>query len=379
MAVRQGRGIISIPTASFDGKFYSRYPKGDAPQSPPNLLSRGLPTFVSSGTAADAVSSNYNNIWQSSGSTATITQDISGLTSAQKATLALFLYCETGVDTTTLYFDVARATGGGGVKSNQPSAYTIQGNTAAGGGAAPGSGWATLLTVTNGYASRKHTFSLSGYNWYRLNITSSSSSVIALKMDLWDVSGGQRDIIHLGDSRTWFGLNHANPHGGSTARDSLGNLMQPTALFYAPTLNTGMSGAKATDINTLVAQWLTDLGSFKIATLNIGTNDALATGWSSAWSTQYQGIVNKLITAGCKVYCESIGDIASSGPHSALAAYNSAIASIVSGTTGAFAGYDEYTFFVNNPSFISGDGVHATDAGFAALRSAKSTFYAGVI
>lgn len=345
----------------------------------PALVSRSLPVSVSSGTSSSVVSSDYNTIWSSTGTSATIALDISTLSSAQKAAMALYWYDESGVDTTTLYFDVARPTGSGGSKNNQPAAYTIEGNTGAGGGAAPGSGWTTLATITNGYASRKHLLTLTSYNWVRMNISSSSSSVISLKMDLWNIAGGNRDILRIGDSRVWFGDCHKNPHGGSSAADALGNLMQPTCGFYAPTLNTGMSGAKASDIDSLIAQWLTDMPGFKYATLNIGINDALASGWSSGWTTSYQSIVNKLIAAGVTPFCETIGDTSSSGAHANLAAYNSAIAGVISGTPGALTGYDEYTFFVNNPSYISGDQVHATDAGFAALRAAKATYYASRI
>jgi hypothetical protein len=352
--------------------------QGSAGLPVPALLSRSLPTFSSSGTAANAVSSNYNSLFQSAGAAVTIAQDVSGLTSAQKASNALYFYCEAGADTTSLYFDVARG-GNGGSRINQPNAYTIEGNTAAG-GTLPTSGWTTLVTVTaNGYASRKHTFSLSGLNWYRLNITSSSGSSVQLKMDLYDISAGNRDILHLGDSRVWFGLNHANPHGGSSAAASLGDLMQPTARFFAPTINTGMSGNKAADINNLLTQWISNGIICKWATLNIGINDALASAWSSAWTTSYQGIVNRLIAAGCTVFCESIGDTSAAGPHANLPAYNSAIAGVVAATPGCLTGYDEYGFFVSNPSFISGDQVHATDAGFAALRTAKAAFYAGVV
>jgi GDSL-like lipase/acylhydrolase family protein len=349
----------------------------------PVLLSRSLPVTASTGTSSAVNSSDYNTWWSSTGSSATIAYDISGLTTAQKTTCGFYWYDESGVDTTTFYFDVARATGGGGVKNNQPATYTIEGNTGAGGGAPPGSGWTTLVTVTNGYASRKHTLSgassLAGYNWMRMNIATSSSSVISLKAELWDISLAVRDMLRLGDSRTWFGTCHKYPHGGTTACDSIGNLMQPTCGFYSPSINTGMSGAKAADIDSLVAQWLTDMPGFKWATLNIGINDALAGSWSSGWSTSYQSIVNKLIAAGVTVFCESIGDTTAATPHAALPTYNSAIATIVSGTPGCLTGFDEYTFFVNTPSYISGDGVHATDAGFAALTTAKAAFYASHI
>jgi hypothetical protein len=351
------------------------------PPSIPVLLSRALNVFTTTGTAANATSSNYNNILQMTAATGSVWMDISTLSSAQKSSLALYLYDEIGPDTTTLYFDLAHATGGGGTQPNLPTAYTIQGSTqAGGGGAAPTTGLSTLVTVTNGYMSRKHTFSAAGQNWVGIVVTASSGSNLQFKCDLWDVSGGQRDILHVGDSRVWFGLNHANPHGGTTACASLGDLMQPTCGFFAPTLNTGMSGAKAADIATLVGGWLGNIPTPTNATVNIGINDATATPWGSGWTTSFQSIVTQLKSAGVqKVFCETIGDSSNATIHGELPAYNSAIAGVITATSGAFAGFDEFAFFVANPSFLSGDGIHATDAGFAALRTAKAAFYASII
>lgn len=296
--------------------------------------------------------------------------------------MCLYWYNEVGIDSTTLYYDLARPTGSGGAQTNLPTTYTIKGSTqAGGGGTAPSTGLSTIVsTVSNGYQSRKHAFSATGLNWIGMDITASSGSNLQLKVDLWDISAGQRDILHLGDSRTWFGLRHSDPHSGGSACDALGNLMQPTTGFYVPTICAGMSGSKASDIDSLVAQWLTAMPGFKAATLNIGINDALASPHSGAWTTSYQSIVNKLIAAGvAKVFCETIGDTTASTPHANLAAYNSAIAGVVSGTSGAFTGFDEYQFYVTTPSYISGDQVHATDAGFAALRTAKAAYYASRI
>jgi lysophospholipase L1-like esterase len=216
-----------------------------------------------------------------------------------------------------------------------------------------------------------------------MNVTSSSGSNIQLKADIWDVSGGSRLVLQMGDSRNWFGNNHGYPHGGSVACDSLGNLMQPVARFYAPVFNLGMSGAKAADIDTLIAQWLTDFGSAqgRIGTilLNVGINDCLASAVSSGFTTPYQSVVSKGIAAGAKVRCESIGDTTASTPHANLPGYNSAITSIVAGTPGAYNGTDEYTLSVNNPSWLSGDGVHDTDTGFAGVRTQRSIDYAGVV
>ncbi len=347
----------------------------------PNLISRGLPVFTSTGTAANATSSNYNNILTLTATSGTIALDISGVAVAQKTTNALYWYDETGVDTTTLYFDVGNATGGGGVKNNQPAAYTLEGNTGAGGGSPPGSGWVTLATIANGLASRKHVLSgassLAGYNWVRMNISSSSSSAISLKLDLWDISRGNKDILQLADSRGWFGNTHKNPHGGSVVCDSLGNQMQSTLGYYVPTINAGMSGAKAADIDALVNGWLTTLGSFYAVTMEIGINDATASPWSSGWTTSVQSIVNKCLAAGItKFFLETIGDSTSAGVHTnILSGYLTAIAGIISGTPGCFAGYDTYTYLNANPGLISGDLIHETDQGFVNVLTNKAVFY----
>src|SRR6202034_3349277 len=125
--------------------------------------------------------------------------DISTLSSGQKQSNLLMWYGESGVDTTTLYYDLAHATGTGGVLNDAPTTYTIDVNTGAGGGSPPGSGWSTLQSVTNGYASRRHALSagaLSGQNWVRMNMTASSGSVYAMKADLWDTSGAYRDGVN---------------------------------------------------------------------------------------------------------------------------------------------------------------------------------------
>lgn len=380
MANRPSRVAISIPKISpTSARYEGRYPQGDRPGAF-SLLSTGLPIFSSAGTAANATSADYNSQLVIPSGAGTVWMDISSLSSAQKVFVAMYLIAESGVDTTSLYYDVARATGGGGSRIHQPATYALKMSTQAGGaGAAPTTGISTIASITNAYASRKHSFSLVGANYFGIDIATSTDSSLQFKFELCDVSGGARDMYIMGDSRTWFGANHANPHGGSVACDALGNLMQPTTGFYVPTLGMGMSGATIGQIDALIAQWLTDNGPPKIMILNAGINDCLASGFTTAFTTAYQSAVNRGIAAGAKVYCETIGDTTASPPHTNLPAFNTAIAGVVAGTPGAFAGFDEFTFSVNNPTFLSGDGVHDNDTGFAALRNARAAFYAPVI
>jgi hypothetical protein len=350
------------------------------PSGVPNLLSRTLPVYTTTGTSSYTTASNYNNIWTSSGTADTIWIDVSTVSSADLASVALYWYDESGVDTTTLYFDVAHATGGGGVKNNQPATYNILGSTISGGGSPPSSGTTIAGVITNGYASNLIKFSLTGYNWVGFQILTSSSSAISIKCDLFDIHLGTRDIWFVGDSRTWFGTCHKNPHSGTVSAAAIADQMQPTAGFFAPFLNLGMSGAKAADMASLVPGWLTAMGAPHSVIFNIGINDATAGPWGSGWSTSFQSAVNSMISAGVsKVFCESIGYTTNSGVASELPTYNSAITTIVNATTGCYTGWDNYTFYLDNPSYISGDTIHPTDAGFAAQRTAQAAFYETLI
>src|SRR6185295_14985598 len=74
------------------------------------LLSRGCPVFATTGTAANATSSNYNSICTSTGTPQEIALDISGLNAGQKASNELYWW-NVG---SQFYFDYTHAGGLGG-------------------------------------------------------------------------------------------------------------------------------------------------------------------------------------------------------------------------------------------------------------------------
>lgn len=350
----------------------------------PNLISRALPVFTSTGTAANATSSNYQNIFFSTAMPTWVAIDISTVPAAQLTSNALYFYNEPDVQS-QLYWDW-NTHGAGGEQLDMPTAYTIEANTSAGGtGLAPTSGWVTLVTVAaNLQCSRKHVLSgasaLTGYNWVRMNIstTSGPDAGVKLKVDLWDIHLASRDIVFFGDSRTWFGTNHGYPDSSSTVSDSIGNQMQPYCGFYPPQIDAGNSGFNCANVASDIGGWLTALPGFKIAVINIGINDCTAQAWNAMWSTNFQTIVNAIIAAGCQCYCESIGYSTDSLPGDP-AVYNTHIASIVSGTPGAFTGLDVYNLWKNNQSWIGGDGIHLLSTGWAAYRPFQAAFYGAVI
>lgn len=338
------------------------------------IVSRSLSAAVSSGTAANLVSSNYNNIVTSSGTPLTAAIDISPLSAAQKASMALYWYN----DASTLYFDFAHK-GAGGDMVNCPTAYTIQANTAAGGGAAPGSGWTTLVTVaTNDYTQREHLLDLTGYNWVRMNITSSSDTNVGLKIDLYDVSAGNRGLMMLGDSRFYFQYIHSNM--GASAVSSMGDLVAAGAFGkVVPQINGGMSGFKVADILSNISTWLALFPGCKYWALNIGINDATASPWFSQWDTDLAAIIQAILNAGRIPLVETIGWSGNSGVNSNILTYNSHIASVIASKPGSYAGYDRYAAWFDNQSWESGDNIHLTDAGNAADRANSAPFYSTFI
>lgn len=341
------------------------------------LLSRSIPVFATTGTAANATSSNYNNVCTSTGTPQEIALDISGIPPNQK-TSNEFYWWNVG---SQFYFDYAHAGGLGGSLTNGPVAYTIDGNTAAG-GTKPTSGWTNLVTVTgNVYTSRKHSIVLTGYNWVRINVTSSSNTNVAIKVDLYDTSQGSALILNVGDSRYNYSMYTNNPSNnptyGTTTCDAFTNLVFPITDFFMPQINMGMSGFNSTDVSPLVSGWMTDFPGAKYATVNLGTNDANQGAFSSAYTTAMTTIVNALQTAGATVYLETIGATTDATVNGRLTSYNGAIPGIIA-STGCKAGADIFTLYTNNINLM-GDALHMGSAGQTLERTFRAAFIAAAI
>src|SRR5689334_4416012 len=223
--LRQARGgsrlacvLALVAVAAIAGS--GRGPSAGAAPSPMPLISRGVPVFASSQIypAASAIDADYATQWRGA-LPGWIALDLSRVPAAQRGQVIVAWYNEpaTSPYDHTLVGDIAY---------NNLRDYTVQANPAAGGTAAPTTGWVTLATVTgNRYHSRTHLVDLSGYNWVRLNITagdgSSGNSDAAINLDVHDASQGAQDSwIFFGDSITEDGMFHHSD--GST----VGNFSQ---------------------------------------------------------------------------------------------------------------------------------------------------------
>ena len=169
------------------------------------IISRDVPAFASSGSANDANDNSFDTMWWSEGVPAWLAYDLSSVPVAQRGRVLLVWYNETNSYDHKSVNEAA---------FNIPSSYTIDINSAPGGGSPPTSGWRTLVTVTNNhYHSRQHVFNMQGANWVRINVTASDGSTdnysVRINMDIYEASYGlENDFIDYGDSITAGSMSH---------------------------------------------------------------------------------------------------------------------------------------------------------------------------
>ena len=149
------------------------------------LISRGLPAFASSGTAANANDDKPNIAWSSEGLPAWLAYDVSSVAAAERQRMLLAWYC---------YFAdymVAEA------KPEQmlPLDYVVEINGAASAASPPDAGWTEVAQVTaNSRSARQHVFDLGGANWVRLSISKSSDAAkVMVDADLYSAPAGGSD------------------------------------------------------------------------------------------------------------------------------------------------------------------------------------------
>lgn len=287
--------------------------------------------------------------------------DLSGVPSSQRQNVVLVWYNDPSTDPydstilTTNYF-------------NTPSSYTIDTNTGTGGGSPPGSGWSTLVTVTNDTRhSRQHAINLNGANWVRMNVTaingSASNNNCAINMDVHDVHVANQDNwIWYGDSITQRGFDHDD---GFINIGTLPAAINAKVSSNFPLMEDGgMGGFKASDMvsGNYLNTWL-PLFTGKYVSLNFGTNDANAGGSPvTNFLSNMTTLVQAVIAAGKvpvihKTICwGSAAGIAANGP-----TINTALASLFASYPSIIQGPDLWAYFSANQSLISNDGIHPTD------------------
>jgi lysophospholipase L1-like esterase len=326
------------------------------------LISRGVGSYASSGTASGANDASYNTYWRSRGTPASLAYDLSKVPPANRRSIYLVWYNDPSYG-----YDHALV---GGPGYNNLGSYTIETN-AAPGGSLPESGWVTLETVAgNVLHSRDSLLPFAGYNWVRINASatdgSPGNSDIALNMDVYDAGGSVVDgWLFTGDSITATGMGHTNL---SVPAESFTNLVGGLTGTFPPQQNAGMPGWSSGDMISHLPQWLRSFHG-KYVTLNFGTNDAASGSAPRVFYANMSTLIKQVLAAGKIPILPTIPWSRDPTHARNIPPLNAQIRELYRAYPEVIPGPDLYAYLERNQSEISADNVHPTDAGYAAIRT----------
>ena len=352
---------------------------------PAPLLSRGVPAYTNDSCgggypASLANDASYDTQWRACSTPSTsapvyIAYDLSAVPAANRGRVIVAWYN----DPITSPYEHGYVSQAG---YDIPSTYTIEGNNAPG-GALPASGWVTLATVSgNTYHSREHVVDLAGAAWVRMRVTATDGSSgnfgVYLNLDVHDASAAVLDSwIFFGDSITQAGLSHNGLGVGTWAQ--LVNAARPS--FYPAYEDGGIGGTLSADGAARIGTWLASFPGHYVA-LAYGSNDA---GYSVSPGTYYANVasmVDAVLAAGKvpivpKIPWGCTGALQANAP-----GLNARIDALYAAYPSVVRGPDLWTYFANNTNLISGDCLHPTNQGYAALRqqwanAMSASVYAG--
>jgi hypothetical protein len=318
-----GLGLAASPAAAFSGG---------------TLISQGLPAY-SSGNVVYSVHNMVDSAYNEYRCTPTCAGiiDISTVPAAERGNDVLTWYNEDNS-----FDNVAE----GNYSYNEPKTFTIDANSAPGGGAAPTSGWQTLKSVSNNiYDAGQYVVNLSGYNWVRMQVTASNGSSgntdAAWHLDIVSCSstcpntGASIDTwLFLGDSIT----NNSMFQVPTSPPNFMQQVNATATAFYPSQINGGMSSWQtstflSTDSATgqpYIEDYLHDFPAAHFVTLNLGTNDLNGSGgnYNDTAATSFESnmakLVQDVINAGrvpvvptvpwAPTKCDSSGALANNNP-----------------------------------------------------------------
>lgn len=331
------------------------------------IISRSVPAFASSGTAADGQDTDYVNMWHIYGAVfpGWLAYDLSGV-SAPNRTSIMAHWMSDG----QAIFDMA-AVDPHEICYSTPGPYKIQGNAAAGGGACPSTGWVDLVVSPDPQTKKQlqHLINFTGYNWIRFYVIEQNEYSVLdgcrIKFDIYDVSsvaaGATGDWLFMGDSITAGVWHNANPFATKVNAQIAG---------YFPVARSGGVGATDWNFCSDILQSVLDETYCKFVSLAYGTND---TNWGDF--EEYPEMLDPILVH----VRESIEIVIADGKvpiipkipwcndnathRRNVQLLNAAIAGLTAEYSQLVIGPDFYTLFENHSEWLYPDGIHPTDDG----------------
>jgi lysophospholipase L1-like esterase len=326
------------------------------------LISRAVPAYASSGNARAANNGEYRMGWRSSSVPVTLAYDLSSVPAANRQTLYLVWYNDASYP-----YDHGMA---GGPGYNNAGAYTIEVNSAPGGGRPPDSGWQTVESVANNTLhSRDHVVKFAGDNWIRVNATATDGTTqnydVSFDMDVYDASGGVNDgWFFFGDSIT------ANCMGHWTTPESenfINRVGAKTGVFPAEQ-NAGMpSWTTGTALKHLPAMLEPFHGRY--VTIALGTNDAAGNANPEEFYADLQKLSGEILAMGKTPVVPTIPWSRDATHAKNIPALNDAIRKLYRNNPHVIPGADLYELFSTHQEYVSPDNLHPTKEGCMAMRA----------
>ncbi len=353
--------------------------------APMPVISWGEPAHASSGTASLANASSQATEWNNfAGYPCWLAYDLSSVPSAKRQMVWVSWWNQEGFS-----YDLGLF----GPSYSLPGAYTIEVNTAAGGGSPPTSGWTVLTTVTgNVFHSRSHLVNMSGANWIRFNasagapMNAAGNTGCSLAMDVHDASQGIDAWNFLGDSITALFADHSVsaqslPPGYSSL--NFGKNIASKYPAYNPAWeNNGVPFL--TTSNYPLSRYLSEgLWPGKYVAMQLGANDSPTD--TATFYNDMLGLVSELLAAGKTVFIATPSWQSVSMGHNDMSKLAAQVPLIIQHFAGqpVYAGPDMFAFFSQpaNQGYITGnDGLHPDAQGQALMRdlwaaTAESALY----
>jgi hypothetical protein len=266
-------GVDGGPDGGGDGGFITE---------PMPIISQGAPAYSSGNQSAGAPPSNADDAnpasaWVSDALPAWIAYDLSGVTAAKRQNVLVAWYDYKALD----FLNPTPSS-----SLQLPTSYSLEANTAAGGGSPPTAGWTQLASVSgNIESSRQHLVNLAGANWLRMSISQGSdANNVAVDLDVHSAPSGATDSwLFMGDSITFISL--------PRAFSDLPALVQAAKPAYYPAIIDAAIGGTSTSTALLAIDDTLAHFPGRFVVLAYGTNDHPA-------EFQMEALVKKVIAAG---------------------------------------------------------------------------------
>lgn len=353
---RRTKAVVSTITTSKAGSTTQ-------PGSAAFPISRGVPAFSSGGyePASSANDNSFDTFWRSQGAPAWLAYDLSRVPASRRERVLVLWYNEsTNYDHTLI----------NNPTYNTPQDYTIEVNSASGGGNPPQTGWRSLVTERgNHYHSRQYVLNMAGYNWLRMNVTANDGAAenydTQINLDVYDASTALADDwMFYGDSITAGAMGHTTL-GGVAAFAQLINARVPDS--YPAQEDGGTGYLTSSDAVSHLSTWL-GLFPGKYVGLSYGTNDALGCVNPATFYQNYATMVQEVLHAGKIPLVPLIPWGKNANIQRCAPALNAQITALYHAFPQIIHGPDLWSFFQAHQNLISQDTIHPGENGFGAYR-----------